>query len=177
MNLLLSFFSSFSIFPLGSAHLLSSFFLLSTYLSTWSFFSPPGATRKKKQQEEEEEWWHWWGGGSFRGRTKMLWRFFLQRIFFFFFRLLSARNCFVFMVAFHSAFITFLKWKFLGGGGIIFSLVEEVGGVLDDVLQGLFLYSGISSSKCNQPTADAIHLVKIFKKKGPQKKRKKNSIK
>jgi hypothetical protein len=41
--------------------------------------------------------------------------------------------------------------KFLGGGGIIFSLVEEVGGVLDDVLQGLFLYSGISSqSAINQ---------------------------
>jgi hypothetical protein len=35
--------------------------------------------------------------------------FFFKRIFFFFFRLLSARNCFVFMVAFHSAFITFLK--------------------------------------------------------------------
>jgi hypothetical protein len=46
------------------------------------------------------------------------------------------------------------------------------------VLQGLFLYSGISSSKCNQPTVDAIHLVKIFKKRDPKRKRKKfNKIK
>jgi hypothetical protein len=56
MNLLLS-FSSFSIFPLGSAHLLSSFFLLSTYLSTWSFFSPPGqlgrrSNKKKKRNDD-----------------------------------------------------------------------------------------------------------------------------
>lgn len=52
-----SFFSSFSIFPLGSAHLLSSFFLLSTYLSTWSFFSPPGqlgrrSNKKKKRNDD-----------------------------------------------------------------------------------------------------------------------------
>lgn len=108
-------FLAFLFFRLG-AHTFfhHSFFFRLTF--------PPGVSSRPQGNSEEEATRRRRGmmtlvGGKLPRTHKNVMTFFFKRIFFFFFRLLSARNCFVFMVAFHSAFITFLKWNFLGGGG------------------------------------------------------------